>query len=162
MGNYKHSIARQAISSTTRKGYDGPGPISDAASSGIARIYLDADKTWYEEGNDVITTITFSEDKIKEALKDDFSDLKKGTTIYLHSIFQSYRYEDVNGVNTKVIRKESIKNWKDIMNAEYWTSGTLSGFSKFFNMPIKFMPVYKKIQFIMLTKMGTLLLQGGL
>src|SRR5690554_653292 len=74
---------------------------SPAASSGIARIYFkDADKTWYEEGNDVITTITFSEDKIKEALKDDFSDLKKGTTIYLHSIFQSYRYEDVNGVNT--------------------------------------------------------------
>lgn len=141
-----YSITRQAISSTTTaKGYDGPGPISDAASSGIARIYFkDADKTWYEEGNDVITTITFSEDKIKEALKDDFSDLKKGTTIYLHSIFQSYRYEDVNGVNTKVIRKESIKNWKDIMNAEYWTSGTLSGFSKFFNMPIKFMPSIQK------------------
>ncbi len=137
-----YSITRLPIISTSRtKGYIGPGPVSDGASKGLASIYFkDGEKTRYEEGNEIITTVTFSDDKIKDALKDDFANLKRGTTIYLHGIFQSFRYDTLNGVNTKVIRKDNIKNWQDIMNAESWVSGTLTGFAKHFNMPIRFMP----------------------
>ena len=56
-----YSITRLPITSTiTTKGYYGPGPLDDIASSGIATIYFeDATKTWYEEGEEVITTVKF-------------------------------------------------------------------------------------------------------
>jgi len=141
-----YSISRNPINKKiTVKDYEGPGPLKEVEGQGVASIYFeDGEKTWYEEGDEIVTTITFNEDKIKTALKDDFSDLKKGTTIYLHGIFQSYKYESINNERIKNVRKTGLKNWQDIINAENWTDGTLSGFSKYFNMPIQFMPSPQK------------------
>lgn len=158
------SITRAPITSkTTYKGYTGTGPVRDAASSGITEIYFDqaASKTTYRQGDDIIATITFSEEQIKNALKDDFSDLKKGTTIYLHGIFRSFNYELRNGQEIKTTRKGNLKNWIDIMSAESWTAGTLSGFNKYFNMQIKFMPKVQGNSIYYVTQDGTFIAPKG-
>lgn len=147
---------------TTTKGYTGPGPVKDGASQGMATIYFDQafEKTSVTKGNVIYTTTKFSADQIKEALKDDFSDLKKGTTIYLHGVFRSINYQVKNGKEIRTTRKDNLKNWKDIMNAEYWAKGTLDGFSKYYNMEIKFMPDLQNNSLYYVTEDGMFIAQN--
>ena len=162
-GSIGFSITRNKITSEAfTKNHKGVGPVTDAASSGIAYIYFDqAKKTWYRQGDEIVTTITFSEEQIKTALKDDFSDLKKGTTIYLHGIFRSYENKMINGVKTEVNRKYDLKNWKDIMEAEWWSADTLAGFLKYYNMPIKFIPKLQNNSIYYVTENGTFIAPKG-
>lgn len=145
---------------TTRaeaKNYTGHGPVRDAGSSGITYMYFEqaAKKETYEVEGQMHTTLTFSVEQVEAALKDDFTNIKKGTKIYLHGIFCSYERELVNGKDVDTIRKNDIKNWADIMNAEWWTQGTLEGFYKLFNMEISFMPKLEENTLYYLTEDGS-------
>ena len=141
------------------KGYNGPGPVRDAANQGMAILNFDqaVEKTSTKQGNIVYTRIRFSADQVKAALKDDFSNLVKGTTIYLHGIFRSINYKETNGVVTKTTRKNKLVNWKEIMNAEPWTKGTLEGFAKYYNMEIRFMPALQENSLYYVTLEGELI-----
>ncbi|MDF2487097.1 MAG: putative secreted protein, partial [Herbinix sp.] len=137
------TITRNRInSSDTAKGYTGPGPVSDASGNGYAALMFEnaARKDDKKVGDTVTTTITFSASQVEAALKDNFDDITKETTIYLHGIFETYDYDAKTDTKTVRPGKSNIKNWKDIMNAEFWGSNTLGDFKKYFNMEIEFMP----------------------
>ena len=135
------TLTKEKITTTTTaKGYSGPGPVKDADGQGIASLYFynAFKKSDVKNGDTVTTTITFSADQVERAFKDNFDTIEKGMSVYLHGIFRTYDYE--NGVKTTRSGKGNLKNWKDIMDAEWWGTDTLGDFKKYYNMQIEFMP----------------------
>lgn len=122
------------------KGYTGPELVSNAYGKGYGVLWFSAaKKSDATIGNTVTTTITFTAEQVEKALGENFDNITKDTTIYLHGIFDTYQI--INGVKT--IRKGAnggLRNWEDIMDAEGWGPDTLNDFEKYFNMEIEFKP----------------------
>lgn len=126
----KEPIATHA----TAKNLPGPGSVSDAYGSGKGVIHFrENEKIPSSDGS---THILVTSTHVQEALGEDFAKIEENTTVYLHCIFATYKIS--NGIKT--IRKNDIRDWKSIMEAESWGASTLNDFTKFFNMPIKFKP----------------------
>ncbi len=128
-------------SGASAKGITGPGPVNDAFDHGHGVILFQENEKGKDviTGNTTMTPYTVSAERIEKALERNFENITANTVIRLHMIFRTYQM--VNG--TKVIRagKEGgLRNWKDIMEAEYWGTDTLSDFYKYFNMEIQFKP----------------------
>ncbi len=133
------SITTKAIIQEVRsKNRTGPGPVSSAGTVNTL-WFKDGMKTDVPVGDTVITTIKYPANKVEWAVGGDFENLKKNQYIYLHCIFQTYDFNVVTQTRGD-IRKEKLRNWKDIMEAESWGSGSLDDFDKYFNMALKFKP----------------------
>ena len=133
------SITTKAITDEVRsKNRSGPGPVSSAGTDKTL-WFKDGQKEDIPRGDTVITTITYPADKVEWALGADFENITKNTYIYLHCIFQTYNF-NVETQTRGSIRKDNLRNWKDIMEAESWGSGSLEDFDKYFNMALKFKP----------------------
>ncbi|MFT4143304.1 MAG: DUF5704 domain-containing protein [Mobilitalea sp.] len=133
------SITTKAITDeVSTKNRTGPGPVSSAGNAPVL-WFKDGQKEDVIAGDTVITTITYPANKVEWALKTDFYNIKKNTYIYLHCIFQTYNF-NVETQTRGSIRKDNLRNWKDIMEAESWGSGSLDDFEKYFNMTLKFKP----------------------
>jgi hypothetical protein len=133
------SITTKAITDEVRsKNRSGPGTVSSAGTFKTL-WFKDGQKEDVPRGDTVITTITYPADKVEWALGADFENITKNTYIYLHCIFQTYNF-NVETQTRGSIRKDNLRNWKDIMEAESWGSGSLEDFDKYFNMALKFKP----------------------
>jgi hypothetical protein len=131
---------KEQTSTVTAKDYTGPA----APHTPSGKFYFsNAQKIpGADEGGLTTTTYVFTEDKVKQALKNilDLDNLSNTTMIYFNAIFQTY--EAVNG--KEIILTQEITNWKTIMNDQWWGEGTLEGFEKYFNIGLKFSPGYQK------------------
>lgn len=134
------TITKIPISSTnTIKGLTGPGHVNSVTSHGSGTLWFNnaVDKISNNIGNSNITTFTFSDDQVAYALGENFDDINENTYVYIHMIFRTYDY------STGATRKDNLRNWVDIMNAESWGSNTLSDFAKYYNIPILYQPPVK-------------------
>lgn len=87
------------------------------------------------DGNgNVKTQFTFSAEEVARKLGPhlDLETISNDTMLYFNAIFQSYQGSS--------IRKNNITSWKEMMNAESWSQGSLEGFKKYYNIPVKFSP----------------------
>ena len=124
------------------KGYSGPVEVSEGFDLGHATILFQQGEKLQDvdQGNgNVMTPYIIDETRIKEKFTGVFSNLTKGTTVYLHAIFRTYQIVNENKV-LRAGKENGLHNWKDIMNAESWGSDTLGDFHKYFNMPVEFDP----------------------
>ena len=133
------SITTKAITDEVKtKNRTGPGPVSSAGKAAVL-WFKDGQKEDVPSGDTVITTITYPANKVEWALGADFDNITKNTYIYIHCIFQTYNF-NVETQTRGSIRTDNLRNWKDIMEAESWGSGSLDDFAKYYNMPLKFKP----------------------
>ena len=130
---------RNITTSTETKGYSGPGSVSSAGATGDnVLLFKNGVKTDEDPVNGIVTTtIKFNTTQVSKALSGEtFEGITKGTKIYMHGIFRTYDYD----TDTTRSGNSYLKNWEDIMNAEWWGSNTLGDFIKYYNMEIEFMP----------------------
>lgn len=101
-----------------------------------------------DEFNGMATTTFFFPAKIvNKALGDSLNSIENDTMIYLHAIFESY---DLKSNGSKVVRSsgrypDGIRTWADMMKVEPWSYGSLEGFAKYYNIPLKFAPGQQQV-----------------
>jgi hypothetical protein len=138
------TITKVPIKSTAYiKGKMGPGSVSDAYGSGYATLWFSnaVSKTSVDMGSTNMTTFVFGEDQVENALGENFDDVETNTYVYLHMIFRTYDY------SSGATRKNNLKNWSDIMNAESWGSNTLDDFAKYYNIEMIYEPTAKNFMY---------------
>ncbi len=107
---------------------------------------------WFSEGNRrsttdtetdmTTTTTTIYAKQVENALKGEkFNNIVKNTPIYLHGIFCVYTV-DKKGNEILHPGETEIRNWKEILLAEWWDrkDNQLDDFQHYFNMKIEFQP----------------------
>ena len=128
------------------KGYKNVSTVFD---SGYGTIWFrDEDRS--EPETDPITglittTTTIDAERVEDALKGEkFNDIVQNTPIFLHGIFCVYT--EKNGKEYPHTDQTQIRNWKDILLAEWWDreDRQLEDFRAYFNMQIDFQPAKQK------------------
>lgn len=131
------------------KGYE---DVSTVYKYGYGELYFSsATKRTVVDTKTGITTafIEFTAKQVEEALGESFSDITKDTPIYLHGIFRTYEVKGEGENRKEINRKTNIRNWKDILLAEWWDrdDDKLEEFAKYYNMMLYFNPPSKKIPY---------------
>lgn len=132
-----------SLSTQTRQvsigGYQGP----DAPENVGILYFSEAEKVDRGSKNGYNTTrFIFRSERVNQILsgKFDLEAISNETYIYLNGVFQSY-IKNPDGTETILKGSEGgLTTWSSIMRAEDWSAGSLEGFAKYFNIPIKFSP----------------------